>query len=46
MPIPSLSEQIKIANFLSAIDEKIDVENLLLKQLGNQKKYLLSNLFI
>lgn len=46
MPIPSLSEQIKIANFLSAIDEKIDVESLLLKQLGNQKKYLLSNLFI
>lgn len=43
---PCIEEQIKIAIFLSTIDEKIEVENLLLNQLQTQKKYLLSNLFI
>ncbi len=44
--IPSVEEQSKIANFLSSIDEKIDTETKLLRQLENQKKYLLTNLFI
>jgi type I restriction enzyme S subunit len=44
--IPSLDEQIKIASFLSSIDEKIETERRVLQQLENQKKYLLSNLFI
>ncbi|MFV7233868.1 restriction endonuclease subunit S [Flavobacterium sp. ZB4R12] len=44
--IPSVEEQIKIANFLFFIDEKIETERMLLKQFENQKKYLLSNLFI
>jgi type I restriction enzyme S subunit len=44
--IPSIKEQTKSANFLSSIDKKIEVENLLLKQLETKKKYLLSNLFI
>ncbi|MFV5696919.1 restriction endonuclease subunit S [Flavobacterium sp. ZT3R17] len=44
--IPALLEQTKIANFLSSIDEKIEVEILLLNQLQSQKQYLLSNLFI
>lgn len=43
---PCLEEQTKIANFLSSINAKIETEKLLLKQLENQKKYLLSNLFI
>ena len=44
--IPSLPEQTKIANFISSIDEKIEVENLLLKLYESQKQYLLSKLFI
>jgi type I restriction enzyme S subunit len=44
--LPFLEEQYKIASFLSSIDKKIEVENLLLKQLETQKQYLLSNLFI
>ena len=43
---PSLQEQAKIANFLSSIDTKIDVEYQFLKELKEQKKYLLANLFI
>ena len=43
---PSLAEQIKIADFLSSIDTKIDLENQLLQKLGDQKKYSLANLFI
>lgn len=39
-------EQQKIANFLSSIDAKIDVENQILQQLEMQKKYFLANLFI
>ncbi|MGV0995835.1 restriction endonuclease subunit S [Empedobacter falsenii] len=48
MPIkfPPLEEQMKIANFLSSIDTKIDVETELLEKLEEQKKYLLQNLFI
>ena len=39
-------EQDKIYNILSLINNKIEVENLLLTQYENQKKYLLQNLFI
>jgi len=48
MPIklPCIEEQTKIANFLSALDTKIDIEAQLLQKLEAQKKYLLSNLFI
>ena len=44
--VPSLPEQTKIANFLSAIDFKIDIENQLLQKLEAQKKYLLQNIFV
>jgi type I restriction enzyme S subunit len=44
--IPSSSEQIKIASFLSQIDEKIEIEKQLLIQYENQKKYLLQNMFV
>ncbi|WP_204986300.1 restriction endonuclease subunit S, partial [Mucilaginibacter phyllosphaerae] len=43
---PSLSEQIKIGDFLASIDTKIDLENQLLKKIQDQKKHLLANLFI
>jgi type I restriction enzyme S subunit len=46
LPLPCLEEQSKIANFLSAIDEKIEAEKEILQQLESQKKYLLQNLFI
>jgi len=44
--IPSIEEQILIANFLLLIDEKITAENRLLGFYEIQKKYLLQNLFI
>ena len=44
--IPSLAIQNKVASFLSKLDEKINLENELLAQYENQKKYLLQNLFI
>ena len=44
--LPCKEEQNKIANFLSSIDRKIDVENQILQQLANQKTYFLANLFI
>ena len=46
IPFPSLPEQTKIANFLSAIDSKIDIESQLLQKLEEQKKYLLQNMFV
>lgn len=46
IPFPSLSEQAKIANFLSSIDEKIETEEQILEQYKNQKAYLLQNMFI
>ena len=46
IPFPSLPEQTKIANFLSSIDSKIDIENQLLQKLEEQKKYLLQNMFV
>mgnify|MGYP006178579301 CR=1 FL=1 len=44
--IPSIQEQTKIANFLSSIDVKINIENELLRKLEKQKKFLLQNLFV
>ena len=44
--IPNAEEQAKIANSLSSIDLKIDIEATFLQKLKEQKKYLLANLFI
>ena len=48
MPIklPCIQEQVKIANFLSSIDNKIEIETNLLNKLETQKKFLLQNLFV
>ncbi|QRA41858.1 restriction endonuclease subunit S [Chryseobacterium cucumeris] len=46
IPIPDSNEQVKIANFLSSIQEKIETEKQILEKLELQKKFLLSNLFI
>ena len=43
---PCLKEQSNIANFLSSIDNKINLEKSLLSAYQEQKKYLLQNLFI
>jgi type I restriction enzyme S subunit len=44
--IPCIEEQIKITNFLSSIDSKIDIETRFLQKLVEQKKFLLQNLFV
>ena len=44
--IPSLAEQKKIADFLSLIDERIEVEEELLEQYERQKRYLLRQMFV
>ncbi len=44
--VPSEKIQKNISNFLSKLDEKINLENELLTQYENQKKYLLQNLFV
>lgn len=46
IPFPSLEEQTLIANFLSSIDAKIDIETKLFQKLEEQKKYLLQNLLV
>ena len=43
---PPIEEQNKIANFLSAIDEKLEIEKQILKNYTEQKKFLLANMFI
>jgi type I restriction enzyme S subunit len=43
---PKETEQTKIADFLSIIDEKIETEKKILTKYAEQKKYLLRNLFI
>ena len=43
---PSFDEQQKIEKLLSSIDEKINIESILLKKYEMQKKHLLQNLFI
>jgi len=44
--LPCKDEQIKIAQLLSSISEKIIIESELLTQYENQKKYLLQNLLV
>ena len=46
IPIPSLSEQSKIASFLSSIDEKIKLNEEIHESLVKQKEYLLQQMFI
>ncbi|AZA60079.1 restriction endonuclease subunit S [Chryseobacterium indoltheticum] len=46
LPLPSLNEQTKIANFLYSIQEKIETENQILEKLELQKRFLLANLFV
>jgi len=44
--IPSITEQTKIANFLSSIDEKINRTQNQIQQTGQYKKGLLQNMFV
>ncbi|WP_208529948.1 restriction endonuclease subunit S [Pedobacter alluvionis] len=44
--LPSQAEQFQIGSFLTALDNKISIEQNLLEKLKKQKQYLLSNLFI
>ena len=44
--LPKVEEQIKIADFLSKISDKIEIENQILNKLENQKQYLLQQMFI
>lgn len=46
LQLPSVNEQIIIASFLSAIDEKIKIQKEILRQYEKQKKYLLQQMFI
>lgn len=46
LPYPSLSEQTKIANFLSAIDTKIDLATKQLEEVKKFKKGLLQQMFV
>lgn len=46
MCLPSLDEQTKIANFLSAIDQKIDLANSELEKAKQWKKGLLQQMFV
>lgn len=46
LKIPCIEEQIKIANFLSSIQEKIETEKQILEKVELQKKFLLANLFV
>ena len=44
--IPSFSEQIKIASCISSIDDKVEIERILLRKWQQQKKILLKKMFI
>ncbi|MFH7006927.1 restriction endonuclease subunit S [Flavobacterium plurextorum] len=44
--LPSIEEQHRIANFLSSLDKKIDIETQLLQKLEEQKKFLLQQMFV
>jgi len=44
--LPCEEEQVKIANFLSSLDDKLKNEEQILEQYKQQKKHLLQNLFV
>ena len=44
--LPTYEEQLKIAKTFKSIDEKIAIEQAILNKLKEQKKFLLSNMFI
>ena len=44
--LPTYEEQLKIAKTFKSIDEKIAIEQVILDKLKEQKKFLLSNMFI
>jgi type I restriction enzyme S subunit len=44
--IPTINEQTKIANFLSAIDQKIELDNSELEKAKQWKKGLLQQMFV
>ena len=46
MSIPSIEEQKKLSNRLSAIEQKIQLESTLLEKFKSQKMYLLQQMFI
>ena len=46
LPLPSLEEQKKIADIISAFERKIETEKKILNRYEAQKQYLLQNLFI
>jgi type I restriction enzyme S subunit len=46
LPFPSLKEQKRIRDILSAFEQKIEIEKKILKQHEAQKQYLLQSMFI
>ena len=44
--LPCIEEQKKIADYLSSIDSKIDIESQLLQKLEEQKRFLLQQMFV
>ena len=46
IPVPTLQKQYKIINDVTSLIKKINIETKLLQKLKEQKKYLLSNMFI
>ncbi|OBS86330.1 type I R/M system specificity subunit [Bacillus pumilus] len=44
--IPCIQEQTKIANFLSELDKKIDIENKRLRMLTDQKQAFMQQMFV
>ena len=43
---PNFEQQVKIAAQIDLIESKIEIETQLLNKYGEQKKFLLSNMFI